>query len=174
MDAAAEKVRYDLHTNTPDDAAYRKFLYRMFAPMRERTAQQSDGLDFGSGPGPTLSLMFEECGYHMQVYDCFYAHDERVFDRQYDFITATEVVEHLHRPWVELNRLWCCLKPGGLLGIMTSRYDSVEHFNRWHYKRDPTHVLFFSTESFMWISRRWKAELEVIDNDIVILRKCTA
>ncbi len=53
-----ERKRYDLHTNTPDDSKYRKFLQRMLVPMHERIAAHSVGLDFGSGPGPTLSLMF--------------------------------------------------------------------------------------------------------------------
>ncbi len=107
----------------------------------------------------------------MQIYDRFYAHHECVFEQQYDFITATEVVEHLHHPFAELQRLWHTLKAGGYLGIMTSRYDTIEDFNSWHYKLDPTHVLFFSTESFLWLSRQWQATLEVIDNDIVILYK---
>ncbi len=166
-----ERERYDLHTNSPDDTAYRKFLQRMLLPMHERIPKKSFGLDFGSGPGPTLSLMFEEYGHTMQIYDCFYAPDEKVFSRRYDFISATEVVEHLHRPLVELDRLWRLLKPGGYLGIMTSRYDTVEAFDRWHYKLDPTHILFFSTESFRWLCKRWHALLELIDNDIVILRK---
>ena len=166
-----ERARYDLHTNSPDDAAYRKFLQRMLIPMQERIAKKSHGLDFGSGPGPTLSLMFEECGYSMQIYDCFYADNQEVFKRQYDFITATEVVEHLHRPFVELERLWQALKGDGYLGIMTSRYDGIENFDCWHYKLDPTHVLFFSLESFAWLSRKWNAQLEVIDNDIVFLHK---
>ena len=42
---------------------YRKFLSRMFKPMMERIEPDSYGLDFGSGPGPTLNLMFEEEGH---------------------------------------------------------------------------------------------------------------
>ena len=58
-----EKERYDLHTNNPEDLNYRKFLNRMFLPMNERIKKQSCGLDFGSGPGPTLSLSFEEAAF---------------------------------------------------------------------------------------------------------------
>ncbi len=171
LSSVKERKRYDLHTNSPNDNNYRTFLRRMLVPMLERIAVESKGLDFGSGPGPTLSLMFEEHGHDMQIYDHFYAHDEDVFERQYDFITATEVLEHLHRPFAELQRLWQTLKPGGYLGMMTSRYDAVDDFNRWHYKLDPTHVCFFSTQSFVWLSQQWSGQLEVIDNDIVILRK---
>ena len=77
------------------------------------------GLDFGSGPGPTLSIMFREAGYPMEIYDYFYAPNTDVLNNQYDFITATEVIEHLRHPIQTLNLLWKILKPGGVLGIMT-------------------------------------------------------
>jgi SAM-dependent methyltransferase len=171
LDAPAEKARYDLHTNNPHDINYRKFLYRMLAPIDERIDKNSQGLDFGSGPGPTLSLMFEEAGHEMEIYDLFYANNLHVFEKEYDFITTTEVIEHLHHPYDELQRLWNCLKPGGFLGVMTSRYDSIENFDTWHYKLDPTHICFFSISSFRWLQQQWHAYLHIIDNDIVILEK---
>lgn len=119
LSAEDEKAQYDLHENSPEDPAYRQFLGRLLRPMQERIAPKSQGLDFGSGPGPTLSVMFEEIGHSMSIYDHFYAQDLSVLDKPYDFITATEVVEHLHYPGKELDRLWACLKPGGHLGIMT-------------------------------------------------------
>ena len=166
-----EKERYDLHTNSPDDLNYRKFLNRMFIPMHERIKKQSYGLDFGSGPGPTLSLIFEEAGYSMNIYDHFYANDKSVFTKKYDFITTTEVIEHLQQPYVELERLWNCLKVDGYLGIMTSRYDEIPNFTKWHYKLDPTHICFFSLESFKWLCQKWQCDLHVIDKDIVVLHK---
>ncbi len=171
LNEADEKVRYDLHTNDSSDVNYRKFLNRMFLPMHKRIKKESFGLDFGSGPGPTLSLMFEEAGYEMNIYDHFYANDKRVFNKKYDFITTTEVIEHLQQPYDELERLWSCLKSGAYLGIMTSRYDDISDFSRWHYKLDPTHICFFSIESFLWLTKEWQCELHVIDKDIVILHK---
>ena len=119
LSAEDEKARYDLHQNSPDDQRYRKFLSRLFIPMQERLAPGSSGLDFGSGPGPTLSVMFEENGHSMAIYDHFYAMEPSVLEKQYDFITATEVLEHLQNPRMELDRLWTLLKPGGILGVMT-------------------------------------------------------
>ena len=42
--------------------------------------------------------MFEEMGHTVALYDYFYANDPFVLHHLYDFITATEVVEHLHNP----------------------------------------------------------------------------
>ena len=117
--AIQEKAEYDLHQNNPNDPGYRQFLRRLLEPMNKLLLPGSEGLDFGSGPGPTLSLMFEELGHTMAIYDRFYADNPDLLDRRYDFITATEVLEHLRNPREELDRLWALLKPGGSLGIMT-------------------------------------------------------
>ena len=169
--AADERAVYERHQNSPDDPDYRRFLSRLFEPMAARLHSASRGLDFGSGPGPTLSVMFEEGGHTVSLYDPFYAPGPEVFEREYDFITTSEVVEHLHRPRWELERLWGCLVPGGVLGIMTKRVLDHEAFSRWHYKNDPTHVCFFAMETFEWLAKSWGASLTVVGDDVVILAK---
>ncbi len=171
LSSADEKARYDTHQNSPDDQRYRKFLNRLFIPMRERLTPGSCGLDFGSGPGPTLSVMFEEIGHSMAIYDYFYARDRSVMERQYDFITATEVLEHLHNPREELDRLWSLLKTGGSLGVMTQIVQDQEAFARWYYKNDPTHICFFSRPTFEWLAAYWQAEITFADKDVVLFCK---
>lgn len=170
----AEKAEYDLHRNSPDDAGYRGFLGRLFEPVCQRLGGEGSGLDFGSGPGPTLSIMFEEAGYRMRVYDPFYAPDLSAFEYSYDFITATEVAEHLHYPGRELERLWQCLRPGGLLGIMTKLVIDRNAFVQWHYKNDPTHVCFFSRETFRWVAGKWDASLAFYGSDVILIEKPNA
>jgi hypothetical protein len=166
-----EKRRYDLHENSPDDPGYRKFLGRVFAPLHERLPGGSRGLDFGSGPGPALSVMFAEVGHVVATYDRFYAPDPSPLRDRYDFITATEVAEHLHDPGVELDRLWAILKPGGWLGLMTRPAPDAEAFATWRYKDDLTHVCFFAPETFRWLAERWGAELIRADYDVALFRK---
>lgn len=170
LTADEEKSRYDMHENDPHDPRYRKFLSRMFDPLVEMLPENSFGLDFGSGPGPTLHLMFEEAGHAMRIHDPFYADDPSVFDQKYDFITTTETAEHLYNPLMELDRLWSRLKPGGFLGVMTRRWTTVEEFKNWHYKNDDTHVIFFHEDTFRWLQKRWKAELSIYERDVVIFR----
>jgi 2-polyprenyl-3-methyl-5-hydroxy-6-metoxy-1,4-benzoquinol methylase len=166
-----EKAEYDRHQNQPDDPGYRQFLNRLFLPLQARLAPGSQGLDFGSGPGPTLSVMLAETGHDVTLYDPFYAHHPAALTRRYDFITATEVVEHLHHPGLELDRLYRLLKPGGLLGIMTKRVMDRARFTTWHYINDPTHVCFFSRETFAWLAARWGARLEIVAQDVILIRK---
>jgi hypothetical protein len=171
LSASEEKAEYDLHRNSPEDGGYRRFLSRLFLPMQELLPPGSRGLDFGSGPGPTLSGMFREAGHSVATYDKFYAPEVAVFAERYDFITATEVVEHLSDPHQELARMWACLRPGGWLGIMTKLALDPEAFARWHYKNDPTHLCFFSRTTFAWLAAHWQAELTFTGSDVILFQK---
>ena len=171
LSSADERAQYDLHENNPDDSGYRKFLSRLADPLGERLAANSQGLDFGCGPGPCLSLMLEEQGHSVALYDLYYADNRSAFERDYDFITATEVIEHLSQPMSELQRLWNLLKPGGYLGLMTKLVADAEKFANWHYKTDPTHISFFSAESFEYLGLKWGSAPVIIGADVIIFQK---
>jgi len=166
-----EKSRYDLHENDPADEQYREFLSQLYTPLSNNLKPNSFGLDFGSGPGPTLSVMFEEDGHTVNIYDPFYAPDQSLFDHHYDFITTTETAEHLFNPRKEFDLLWSCLKPGGYLGIMTKIVPSLEEFPDWHYRKDDTHVTFYSEKTFQWMANHYGATLEIFGERTVILEK---
>ena len=167
----AEHQVYLQHQNDPGDAGYRRFLSRIYLPVRERIPQDARGLDYGSGPGPTLSVMFEESGAAMALYDPFFAPDRTTLGGEYDFVTASEVVEHFRQPGRDFRQMWRCLKPGGFLGIMTKRVQNLSAFQKWHYILDPTHVAFFSRETFEWLAGEWGSEAEFVDKDVVLFRK---
>lgn len=170
LERRAERAEYDLHTNDVEDPGYRAFLSRLARPLAARLAPGSHGLDFGCGPGPALAAMLRESGHEVSLYDSFYRPDSSVLTSRYDFICATEVVEHLHRPGPELDRLWSLLVPGGILGIMTKLARGREAFAGWHYKNDPTHVCFFSEQTWSWWSLEHGARLEIIGADVILLR----
>ncbi len=166
-----EKARYDLHQNSPNDRGYCNFLSRICDPIVSRLPKGSYGLDFGCGPGPTLPKMFEKLGYLMAIYDPFYANDKSVLEIEYDFVTATEVIEHLKNPKLSLNTMWCCIKPGGYLGIMTNLVPNKELFANWYYISDKTHICFYSKETFFWLSNQWHSEPIFVQEDVVIFQK---
>lgn len=171
LSAEEERAEYDLHENEVTDERYRKFLSRLSVPLVARLEGGACGLDFGCGPAPALAHVLRESGFQVSLYDSFYEPDVAVFDAQYDFVCATEVVEHLHRPGWELDRLWDSLRVGGWLGIMTKMVRDQEAFSRWHYKNDPTHVCFFSVETWDWWARQRGAQLEIVGSDVVLLRR---
>ncbi len=171
LSPSEEKARYELHQNSPVDQGYRNFLSRLVQPLKNRIPTGSFGLDYGSGPGPTLSVMLEEMGYNMTVYDPFYAADESVLDSQYDFVTATEVVEHMVNPMAGLKRMWNCVRPGGTLGLMTKLVIDQKAFASWHYITDETHICFFSRETLDWVGEKLHSRPEFIDKDVIFFTK---
>ncbi len=170
VDRQNEKARYDQHQNDPSDPRYRQFLSRLTNPVIERVPKGSVGLDFGSGPGPALGPMLTEAGLTVHLYDPFYAPDPEVWKRRYDFITASEVLEHLHAPRLELARLFSVLAPEGYLATMTRWVEDRSSFINSRYTRDPTHVCFYSTATCNWIARRWHTRLELPDTGVALFR----
>ncbi|MFQ2917992.1 class I SAM-dependent methyltransferase [Aeromonas allosaccharophila] len=173
LDEAAEKAVYDGHDNRVDDPRYRTFLMRAFGEVLSRVAIPASGLDFGCGPGPALVAMGREAGYQMAGYDKFYADFPELLTRQYDFITSTEVIEHIAEPRAALEQLWGCLKPGGVLVLQTQRVLSDERFKNWRYRHDPTHIVFFAEASFQVLAASWQAELSFPHADVAVLQKGT-
>ncbi|MEH6568318.1 MAG: class I SAM-dependent methyltransferase [Halioglobus sp.] len=171
LDSALERAEYDKHQNNPEDAGYRCFLSRLAEPLLARIAPASSGLDFGCGPGPVLAQILEEAGHRMALYDINYHREKSVLEHDYDFICATEVVEHLHRPREELQMLWKIIREKGYLAIMTKLVQDLPAFERWHYKNDPTHVCFFSRDTWRWWARCYGAQIEFFGSDVVLFRK---
>lgn len=168
---AQEQAEYQLHQNQTDDEGYRHFLKRLVSPLLEKLPPGACGLDYGCGPGPALAAMLTEAGHPMALYDPLFFPQPGALGLQYDFITCTEVVEHFHRPFEEFGRLNQLLKPGGWLGIMTTFQTSDAAFERWHYRRDPTHVVFYRAHTFHCIARQHGWACEVPRANVVLLRK---
>lgn len=166
-----ERAEYLRHRNDLADPGYRAFLGRLAVPLRARLAPGAEGLDYGCGPGPALAAMLAEAGHSVSLYDPFFHPDEAALARRYDFISCTEVVEHFHHPAAEFARLDALLRPGGWLGVMTCFQTDDTRFARWHYRRDPTHVVFYREQTFRHLAGRHGWRCEVPAKDVVLMRK---
>lgn len=166
-----ESARYLTHRNDPADPAYRAFLDRLAAPLVERLHACAEGLDYGSGPGPTLSVMLEERGFGVATYDPIFAPDEAVLGRTYDFVTCTETAEHFFDPRGEFDRLNGLLRPEGWLGIMTQLRNDARDFAEWHYARDSTHVCFYHPETMRWLAGSYGWSLESPHPNVALFRR---
>jgi cyclopropane fatty-acyl-phospholipid synthase-like methyltransferase len=171
LSAKDEKAKYDHHQNSIENSGYCQFLDRLLIPMQSYLKDGAKGLDFGSGPGPTLSIIMNKRGYDISIYDYFYENNPKVFESKYDFITSTEVIEHLHDVGGELDRLWQHLGKGGVLGLMSAFIPKNQQFDKWYYIRDLTHVRFFSRESFRWLAKNWDADVVFPQDGVAIFLK---
>lgn len=174
LSVVEEKERYDLHNNNPDDEGYRDFLRRLTNELMPQLGTGARGLDFGCGPGPALSGIMREAGFECADYDPLYYDDRELLNRQYDFITATEVFEHLYDPRATLKQLAGMLKPAGTLAVMTDMVISPESFEEWWYHTDPTHVSFYSRQTFDWIAQDFFLKVEYPSKNVVLFRNIEA
>lgn len=166
-----EKDRYLSHNNDIDDPEYQAFLSKLWNPMEKRLSRGSSGLDYGAGPGPALLHMMSRSGYVVQMYDPFFSTEIDVLNKTYDFIVCTETAEHFHNPSKDFEQFDQMLKPNGFLGIMTSFTDNVKKFEDWYYRRDPTHVSFYSTHTMHWIANKMNWHVDFMEDNIVIFSK---
>lgn len=160
----AEYAQYLLHRNQSGDPGYRRFLTKLAAPLLARLPAGSHGLDYGCGPEPVLAAMLRDAGHEVDLYDPFF-HPDPPTGRRYDFVTCTETAEHFHRPAEEFERLSALIRPGGWLALMTCFQTDDARFENWHYRRDPTHVVFYRAATLQRIAveRGWRCTIPVKD-----------
>jgi len=169
-----EFSHYRQHENDPDDPCYRRFLAKLADPLMEKLKAGMTGLDFGCGPGPALAAMLDEAGVEMALYDPFFHPENAALQRSYDVITLSEVAEHLFDPAATFEQLDSLLKPGGWLGVMTCFQTDDDRFATWHYRRDPTHVVFYRSATWQVVAeqRGWSCEIPLKDVALMQKRRC--
>ncbi|MDF2095281.1 class I SAM-dependent methyltransferase [Aquibaculum arenosum] len=171
LSAREEHVFYLTHENNSGDAGYRRFLAKLAIPLLARLPASSNGLDYGCGPASALAAMLREAGHAVALYDPFFRPNTDDLAGTYDFVTCTETAEHFHRPAEEFARLMALVRPGGWLGLMTCFQTDDARFADWHYRRDPTHVVFYREETLRYLaaSRGWSIDVPV--KDVALLRR---
>ncbi|MDC1241998.1 class I SAM-dependent methyltransferase [Gammaproteobacteria bacterium] len=171
IDPASERERYLEHKNIIQDTAYRDFLSKLTNPLKEKLSSGSCGLDFGCGHGPALADILTKDGFEIELYDPFFYPNKEIFSKIYDFITCTETAEHFFSPKKEFDILNSLLKPKGWLGVMTCFLTEREAFDKWYYRRDPTHVVFYAEKTFEAIAKQRGWKCEIVTKDIVLFYK---
>ena len=168
---ADEKEEYDRHNNSIEDEGYVN-MFKRFINAFEPFVTGKKLLEYGSGPEPVFSEVLRREGYNVTSYDPFFLPDESYLDNKYDIITSTEVFEHFSEPFEEFKKLDALIIEGGLMAIMTQFPKDDEHFKTWWYRRDITHISFFTIDSFKELAKAFDYEVMFHnDKDYMILRK---
>jgi len=160
LSRAEEKARYLLHKNTLDDKGYIAFLNTFIEPLLNRLEPGSKGLDFGSGPNPVMTSLLGKHGISVETYDPHFADRDLSTESRYDFLICVETAEHFNHPEKEWDLMIGLVKPDGWLGLKTGIVGPDVDFASWHYKGDPTHVCFYTRETFLWIGDHYLMKTE--------------
>ena len=166
----AERGRYAKHQCGLDVPGYGAFLRQAVDPALPHLNAGMRGLDYGCGHTPTLCLLLQEAGLRCENYDPFFFPDLPA--GPFDFLFATEVVEHFFHPAADWARMADLLKPGGLLVAMTAPWEELESFRTWGYASDGTHVCFYHRQTLEWICAAFGfEELDRRHPRVSVLRK---
>ena len=164
----AEKSRYELHQNNVQDLEYQNFLMPVIEAVTRCQLKTHQGLDYGCGPSSAISYLLKQKGFVVAEFDPYFHPHQELLKVSYDYITCTEVIEHMSHPAVEFKKLRNLLKPQGRLYIKTSLTDEIKNFGNWYYQRDPTHVGFFNQSSLEYIKNKFGfLKLEIFEKYLV-------
>lgn len=144
-----EVERYLQHQNSIDDSSYQNYFVQFIVEtklLENKDNRIVNGLDFGSGPTPVLAhVLTHNYQVNMDIYDPIFSPNPVYENKLYDFITCTEVIEHIKNPLETFNLFNKLLVPNGLLAIMTQFHPNHENlFLDWFYIRDRSHISFFT------------------------------
>jgi len=100
-----EKAHYLTHNNDIHDPRYQKYASPIIDYILVNFTKEHLGLDYGAGPGPIMAHMLEKQGYQIESYDPYFLPNQQTLQHQYDYIIASEVIEHFHRPNEEFTKM---------------------------------------------------------------------
>jgi len=154
-----ERSRYLQHENSLSDPGYRAYLEAFLDGVFGHEALAEDGIatvfDYGSGPEPALVDLLRQRGFTASGWDPFFNADGERFDAGADLVTCLEVAEHFHNPTDDFASLAGCVRPNGWVAVATRAVNGdlstvVRDFPDWWYRRDPTHVVFYTREGLFF------------------------
>jgi SAM-dependent methyltransferase len=166
-----EYAEYLKHNNSPADSGYKKFLSRIANQLLKKLDPGRTGIDYGCGLETVLAQMLSKAGHKVSLFDPFFFPNHYLLDHSYDFITCSETIEHFHRPAKEFARFQRMLRPGGWLAVMTCFQTEDTLFSTWHYRRDPTHVVFYRETTLRHIAEIFGWSCEIPVKDIALMQK---
>ena len=161
-----ERAIYDTHRNSIENQGYvdmfTNFIDKCVLPFKE----SGDLLDFGSGPEPVLiQVLNRDYKFKTEYYDLHYAPEKVYENKVYDVIVSTEVIEHINEPLASFKMLVEHLNDQGILAFMTLYHlNDDEHFSDWWYRRDQTHISFFTLKTLKYIAKECGCEVVFTDH----------
>ena len=150
------------------------------------------GIDFGCGPTPVLAIEIRDqvqahlndqmtkhsenditysLSFDMQYYDPMYFPATELAESSFDLVTCTEVVEHFRSPVDSWRQLISLMTADSCLVVMTKLVIDCQRFASWHYKNDPTHVAFYSKETFEFIANAYQLNYQQLSTDVAMFCK---
>ena len=99
-------------------------------------------------------------------------------NKTFDLVISTETFEHFRNPMDDIKKAVNSISPSGFLAVMTRFYPLEQNkpckksFTEWYYQRDPTHIAFYTSKTFEWLTKIFGLSI-ILDNgfDFALFKK---
>ena len=173
VDREEENRQYSLHNNSFESEGYVKIFVDLINDFIKPLGITKKVLEYGSGPGPVLKELLVREGYSVFDFDPYFNNNVEYQDNMYELITSTEVVEHFNNPLDDFKHLSSLLEIDGYLVIMTKfRTMEISEFLNWWYRRDTTHISFYTLKTFEYLADKFNLKLVTTNNvNVIVFQK---
>lgn len=128
-------------------------------------------LDYGAGTGDLVNILknkgydVDGCEFSLEARNAAYTKYGYEFKatlddfkgKEYDIITAVEVIEHLQEPLISMEKVFSLLKPGGVAYITTPNTNGLKarvQRSEWNEAKKPFHLILFNNLSLKKLSEK--------------------
>lgn len=173
----SEIARYREHENSLDNEGYVAMFMDKITLIKNHCPKIKTALDFGCGYEPVLQTLLENEGIETEIYDANFFPDFPA-NRTFDLVISTETFEHFKNPLEDIQKAISRIHIYGFMAVMTRFYPLEQEkpckkkFSKWHYQRDPAHIVFYTSKTFEWLAENLSLSI-ILNNesDFVLFQK---
>ena len=145
--------------------------------IKDHCPKIKTALDFGCGYEPVLKTLLEKEKIKTEIYDPNFFPNFPI-NKTFDLVISTETFEHFRNPMDDIKKAVNSISPSGFLAVMTRFYPLEQNkpckksFTEWYYQRDPTHIAFYTSKTFQWLTKKFGLSI-ILDNgfDFALFKK---
>ncbi|MEC9284063.1 MAG: class I SAM-dependent methyltransferase [Bdellovibrionota bacterium] len=157
-----EKKRYLEHNNDVLRQDYLNYLKESTKRIFELPISKKSLLDYGCGPAKGLEHIWSKDFEYVASFDPIFHKLENFDVKSFDVICCVEVIEHFYSPATSFEKIDSLLSKNGFVLFRTEFLDEMCKLDNWWYRKDPTHVCFYNSQTWKYIEKKfsWKLVLE--------------
>ena len=176
LNQKSEVERYREHENSLNNKGYVTMFMNKISLIKDHCPKIKTALDFGCGYEPVLKTLLEKEKIETEIYDPNFFPNFPT-KKTFDLVISTETFEHFRNPMDDIKKAVNYVSPSGFLAVMTRFYplekdNPSKKFSAWYYQRDPTHIAFYTSKTFEWLTRNFGLSI-ILDNgfDFALFKK---
>lgn len=177
LNQKSEVERYREHENSLNNKGYVAMFMNKISLIKDHCPKIKTALDFGCGYEPVLKTLLEKEKIETEIYDPNFFPNFPT-NKTFDLVISTETFEHFRNPMDDIKKAVNSVSPSGFLAVMTRFYPleqnkpSKKSFSAWYYQRDPTHIAFYTSKTFEWLTKKFGLSI-ILDNgfDFALFKK---